>query len=164
MALTDYMGQQAQQSGQQAGQQSQQQQNVYNPQQQGIQGDLGGFYNQMLQGNIPQSFTNPSAPMQAFSANFDNNVAPGLAATYGAGSSAANSQKALAMQQLQGSLYNTGVGNYMNALGGAQNYAFNPIGGTSQGANQGQQLGASQTMNTINPIMMLLQSLLSGGL
>lgn len=163
MGLADYLSQTFQQQGTQAGQNAGQQMNMYNPAQQGLQGSLGGFYNQLLQGNIPQQFTNPQAPLQAFSANFDNQVMPGLAAQYGPGSSFANSAKAQGLQQLQGQLYNTGVGNFMNALGGAGNYAFNPIGGTTSGTQAGQNAMAGQTVNTINPLLIMLLNAIGGG-
>lgn len=163
MALTDYLSQTFQQQGNQAGQQAQTQANLYNPQQQGLQGNLGGFYNQLLQGNIPQQFTNPQPAIDAFSANFDNTVAPGIASQFGAGSNVIGSQKALGLQQLQGQLYNTGVGNFMNALGGAGNYAFNPIGGIGTGTTQAAQDQSGQNANQINPVMYALLQMISSG-
>jgi len=166
--------QQATSAGQQTG--SQQQQNMYNPTQQGLQSGLGMLYNQLLQGNIPSSFTNPAAPMAAYNANFTNTLMPQYAAQYGAGSPVGLSQQALGMQQLQGSLYNTGVNNFLNALGGGNNYAFNSIGqsGTQAGntstTNQGSQTGTSldntsssgYNQSMINPLLLLLSGGASG--
>ena len=162
MALANYLTQTYQQQGTQAGQQAQQQANVYNPQQQALQGGLGGFYNQLLQGNIPSQFTNPQAPMQAYTANFQNTLMPQYAAQYGAGSPAGLSAEAQGMQQLQGQLYNTGVGNFMTALGGAGNYAFNPIGGTGTQANTAQTGLAGTNTTGINPLVLALLGGTSG--
>ena len=162
MAFIDYMNQSTNSQQQQTGQQAQTQANTYNPAQQGLQSNLGGFYNTLLQGNIPSSFTNPAAPMQAYSANFDNMIMPGYAANFGPGSSAGNSAKALGMEQLQGQLYNTGVGNFMNALSGATNYSFNPIGGTGSGTTSGTAAGQGSNTTGINPLLMLLMGALGG--
>lgn len=168
MALTDYQTQQTAQTGINAGQQAQVQQNTYTPGQQGLQDNLGGFYNQLLQGNIPQSYTAPQPLVNAFNSDFDQNVAPGIASQFGPGSNQIGSQHALALQQMLGNQYNLGVGNYMNALGGATNYAQNPTGSASTGTNAGTQAQSGTNDTTINPLFyMLMQSLgnsVSGGI
>jgi len=150
---------------QQAGTTGQQQQNTYTPGQTGLQGNLGNLYQQLLQGQIPSSFTNPAAATQAYQNNFNSQVAPGIAAQNGAGSPAIASQQALGLSQLQGQLYNQGVQNYTNALGQGAQYALSPTGvnsnqqtnQTSQQATQGQQtVGA-------NPLVFLANLLGSSG-
>jgi len=160
MSLTSYLTQTGTQAQQQAGSQAGQTTNQYNPAQQGLQGSLGGFYNQLLQGSIPSAFTNPAAATSAYNTNFQSAVAPGIAAQFGGGSNQMASQQALGLSNLQGQLYNTGVSNFLNALGGGSNYAFNPTGAV----NSGNTLGATNTQTTnqnqVNPLV-FLASLLS---
>lgn len=155
-----YQQQQFNQSGVQG--QSGTQANTYTPGQQGVQGQLGPLWQSFLQGNIPSSFTTPQAPMNAFVSNYNQNVAPGIAAQYGAGSPVNASNEALQMQQMQGNLYNTGVSNYLSGMAGGSNYALGMPTGTS-----GTQAGLTQSQGTqttgINPLALALQSLLSGG-
>jgi hypothetical protein len=133
--------------------------NVYTPGQQGLQGNLGNLWQSFLSGNIPGSFTNPQAATNAYQSNFQSQVAPGLAAQYGAGSPVIGSQNALGLAQLQGQLYNTGVNNFLGAMGGGTNYALGMPTGTTSG-----QVGANMTQGTqttgINPWAYLLQDLL----
>jgi hypothetical protein len=144
------------QTGQQVNTGAQQQLNAYTPGQQGLQGNLGGLYQSLLSGNIPNSFTNPAAATNAYNTNFQTQVAPQMAAQFGAGSPAIASQQALGLAQLQGNLYNTGVQNYMGALGQGSNYALGmPIGGS--GAQQAQGANSLQGTDTsnINPLAFL---------
>lgn len=133
-----------------------QQQNTFTPGQTGVQNNLGGLWQSFLQGNIPSSFTNPAAATNAYQSNFNTQVAPGLAAQYGAGSPVIGSQNALGLAQLQGNLYNTGVQNYAGALGGGTNYALGmPTGGV--GATAAQAAGTMNQTQTsgINPLAFL---------
>lgn len=159
-----YMQTTQSQAAQQANTGAQQQQNTYTPGQSDVQGSLGGLYQQLLGGNIPSSFTNPAAATNAYNSNFQTQVAPGLAAQYGAGSPQIGSQQALGLAQLQGNLYNSGVQNYMGALGQESNYALGmPTGAssTTQGQGATAQQGVSSTGT--NPLIFLLSSLLGGG-
>lgn len=138
-------------------------QNTFTPGQTGVQGQLGDLWSSFMQGNIPSSFTTPQAPMNAYTSNFNQNVAPQIASQYGAGSPQIASQEALGMQQLQGNLYNTGVNNYANALTGGTNYGLGmPTGGA--GATTGTAVNAGQTQSTsgINPLAFALQALMAG--
>jgi len=132
--------------------------NTFTPGQTGVQNNLGGLWSSFLQGNIPSSFTNPAAATNAYQSNFQTQVAPGLAAQYGAGSPVIGSQNALGLAQLQGNLYNTGVNNFLGALGGGSNYALGMptgTGSTQAGLNQSQ---GTQTTG-INPLAFLAQYL-----
>lgn len=136
--------------------------NVYTPGQTSLQGNLGNLWSSFLGGNVPSSFTNPAAATTAYQSNFNTQVAPGLAAQYGAGSPAIGSANALGLANLQGQLYNTGVNNFLSALGGGSNYALGLPTGTT-GAYGQQQQGAAQGQQTtnINPLA-LLASILYG--
>lgn len=156
-----------QQSGTTAGQQANQgtsaQQNTFTPGQQQVQGDLGNLWQSFMQGNIPSSFTNPAAATNAYQSNFQSQVAPGLAAQYGAGSPVIGSQQALGLAQLQGNLYNTGVNNFLGAMGGGTNYALGmPTGGQGATTGQAAQQGQSQMTSGINPLAFALQALMGG--
>lgn len=147
-----YQQQQFNQSGVQG--QSGTQANTYTAGQTGVQGQLGPLWQSFLQGNIPSSFTNPAAATTAYNSNFNQNIAPGLASTYGAGSPQIASNNALGLAQLQGNLYNTGVSNYLSGMAGGSNYALGmPVGtsGTTAGLSQSQ--GTQQT--GINPLAFL---------
>jgi hypothetical protein len=132
--------------------------NAYTQGQQNLQGNLGNLWQSFLSGNIPSSFTNPAAATNAYQSNFQSQVAPGLAAQYGAGSPVIGSQNALGLAQLQGQLYNTGVNNFLGALGGGTNYALGmPIGTGSTQA--GLYSGQSTQAGGINPLGFALQNL-----
>jgi hypothetical protein len=147
------------QTGQQSSAGSQQQLNAYTPGQQGLQGNLGGLYQSLLGGNIPNSFTNPAAATNAYNTNFQTQVAPQMAAQYGAGSPAIASQQALGLAQMQGNLYNQGVQNYMGALGQGANYAQQmPVGGSGAQQAQGAQTSSGQSTSLMGLLSMLLGS------
>jgi hypothetical protein len=131
-------------------------QNTYSPGQQQLQGNLGNLWQSFLSGNIPSSFTNPQAAINAYNTNFQTSVAPGMAAQYGAGSPAIGSANALGLAQLQGQLYNTGVNNFLGALGGGTNYALGmPTGQQgSYGSQAAGQYSGTQT-SQINPLALL---------
>jgi hypothetical protein len=131
-------------------------QQTYTPGQTDTQGQLGGLWQSFMQGNIPSSFTNPAAATNAYNTNFQTQVAPGLAAQYGAGSPVIGSQNALGLAQLQGNLYNTGVNNYQGALSGGSNYALGmPTGNVGSYGNQGVQQQSGQNQYGINPLALL---------
>lgn len=136
-------------------------QNTYTPGQTDLQGNLGQLYQQLLGGNIPSSFTNPAAATNAYNSNFNTQVAPGLAAQYGAGSPVIGSQNALGLAQLQGNLYNSGVQNYTNALGQGTQYALSPTGTSGTGVNNQSSTAqsAGQQNTNINPLAYLAQLL-----
>lgn len=152
-----YMQTTQSQTGSTANTGAQQNLNTFTPGQTQTQGNLGNLWQSFMQGNIPSSFTTPQAPMNAFTSNYNQNIAPQVASTYGAGSPVNASNEALQMQQMQGNLYNTGVQNYSNAMTGGTNYALGmPIGANS--ATQGQGATASNGQST--SMMGLLAALL----
>jgi len=125
----------------------------YTPGQQALQGNLGSLYQNILAGQIPSSFTNPQAAINAYNTNFQQSVAPQLAAQYGAGSPQIGSQNALGLAQLQGNLYNTGVQNYLGALGQGTNYALGmPVGQTGSYGQQALGSQQGQYQSNITPL------------
>jgi hypothetical protein len=133
--------------------------NTFTPGQTGTQGQLGGLWQSFLSGQIPSSFTNPAAATNAYQSNFQSQVAPQIASQYGAGSPQIASQNALGLSQLQGQLYNTGVGNFMSALGGGSNYALGMPTGSQTGQTGMQTSNQAQTSG-INPLAYALMQLL----
>jgi hypothetical protein len=138
--------------------------NLYNSQQQALQGALPGDYSSLLSGQIPTSYTAPQALINQYTNDFQNYQQPGIANQYGAGSPQISSQYNQGMVNLLGNQYNAGTTNYMNALSGAGNTAFQALGSSASGntgtnLNQNTQAGTAQT-NTISP---LLQQLLQYG-
>lgn len=126
------------------GNQAQQQANVYNPWQQQEQQQAGQAASAFLQtGNLPGTLGAPPAETQAYINNFNQNVAPQLAAQYGAGSPAIASQEALGLSQLAGSEYSQGISALSGAINQEAGIGFNSIG-SNQAGNQAQQ----QTTNT----------------
>jgi hypothetical protein len=128
--------------------------NAYTAGQTGLQNNLGSMWQSLLSGNIPSSFTNPAAATNAYQSNFQTQVAPGLAAQYGAGSPVIGSQNALGLAQLQGNLYNSGVNNFLGAMGSGTNYALGMPTGTGSTQAQSGQSSGSQTTG-INPLAFL---------
>lgn len=141
---------------------TQQQQNQFNPGQQGLQGSLGGMYQNFLSGQVPQSFTAPPQVLDAYKQYFQNQVAPGIAAQYGAGSPQMGAQQTNGLTQLLANLYQQGMSNYGNVLGGASSYALNPTG-YNQSQNQGTQYQNQSAENynqtTYSPLSILMQLL-----
>ena len=137
------------------------QQNQFSGGQLNLQNLLPSLYSSFLQGNIPSSFTSPSAPFAAYNSNFQNYVAPGLAAQYGAGSPQIGAQQAMGNQQLAGNLYQQGVSNYGNALSNAGGYGLTPTGYNTQQAGTGTTnqygQGAGQTTTSSSILGQLLQ-------
>ncbi len=113
--------------------------NAYNPNQQSLQQNLGGMYQNFLSGQVPTAFTDPSALMAQYNQNFQNSLAPQLAAQYGAGSPQIGSQYNQGMVNLLGNQYNQGFSNYNNALNSGAGFAFNPIGQTQNTGTQFQK-------------------------
>ena len=117
----------------------------FTPQQLALQQQVSGGMGNFLQGNIPTNFTAPQSVLTAYQQQFQNQVAPGLAAQYGAGSPQIASQQNQGLTSLLGNLYQTGTSNYGNALNSAGSYAMNPIGQAQQttGTQQANQNGAN---------------------
>lgn len=118
--------------------------NTYNASQLAAQGQLGGQYSQYLQNGIPQSFAAPQAEINAYNQQFQNLIAPGIAAQQGGGSAGIGQEGALGLSQLMGNLYATQSQNYLTGLGQLQNMAYTPTGNTYSG----QQTGTSNTTGT----------------
>lgn len=131
-----------QQQGTQNGQAAQQ--NTYQPFQQALQGETAQSLGKYIQsGDLPSDWSMPSVLSQAYNQNFNQSVAPGLAAQYGAGSPAIASAQAQGLVNLEAQSYQNQQQNYQSALGQAGNIAFTPTGTTAQ--NQSANQGTSKT-------------------
>lgn len=118
------------------------QNNTYQPWQSGLQQQVGQAAGNFLQtGNLPGTFGTPQVVTDAYISNWKQNVAPMLAAQYGAGSPALGSSLALGLQQLQAQVYQNQSNNFSNALSSAGNTAFTATGNTSN-SNQSQSENA----------------------
>jgi len=139
-------------SQQQAG--ATQQQNLYGQGQQQLQGLIPGLYSNLVGGGL-STFTNPQALLDMYKQQWNNQGAPGAAAQFGAGSPQMMSQYNQGLTNLLGNQYNTGISNYLAALGGAGGYGLTPIGGTGATAQQNQ----GQTTTQVGPTLlgMLIQ-------
>ena len=137
------------QASSQSGAQSQQSNNLYGAGQQNLQQQLPNLLSSFLQtGNLPGSFGAPSSVINAYNQNFQQSVAPGLAAQYGAGSPQIGSQQSLGLQQLLSNLYQTQSGNFNNLLNTGSQIGFTPIGQTGSGQQvQSGNLAQQQTQN-----------------
>lgn len=122
--------------------------NQYTAGSQALQGSLPGQINNFLQtGNLPGSFAAPSSVLNAWNQNYQEFIAPQLAATYGSGSNVLPLQQSLGLSNLLSNLYQTQSGNLNNVLNTGLTAAFNPIGLNASG-NYGQQsTGTQQTNN-----------------
>jgi hypothetical protein len=135
-----------------------QQQNTYLPWQQQLQGQVGQAESNLLSGNVPTSFTNPQATTQAYMNNFNQYVAPELAAQYGAGSPAIGASLNSGLTNLAAQNYQQGITNYGNAVSSA---AGTGLTATGQTGNQSQsQTGASNTSEyeDMNDLLSMLDS------
>jgi len=123
-------------------------QNVYQPWQTALQAQAGGAAsNYLTTGQAPSGVTGaPPQLVSAFTDQFNQNVAPQLAAQYGAGSPAIASQLALGLEQLNANTYSTNLNAYQNTLSQAGNLGFNAVGQT--GTSGQQQNSTSNTNET----------------
>ncbi len=132
--------------------------NQYTQGQQQLQGTLPQTLQSVLSGQsqVPDYFTAPPQVFKAYNDNFQQSVAPGIAAQFGAGSPQMASQQSIGNQNLAANLYQNGQGNYLNYLNSAANVAFNPVG--QQTANsaannwQSQNNGNTQGYQTGSPL------------
>jgi hypothetical protein len=121
-------------------------QQVYNPWQQQEQQEAGQAASSFLQtGNLPGTLGAPPAETQAYVNNFNQNVAPQLAAQYGAGSPAIASQEALGLSQLAGSEYSQGISALSGAVQNAASIGFNAVGQNQEQNQQQQQQATSNS-------------------
>lgn len=130
-------------------------QNTFTPQQQGLQGNvLESAQNFLQTGNLPGTFAAPQQVFDAYKSNYNQTVAPMIAASGGAGSPALASNLALGLEQLASNLYQSQSANFGNALATAGGLAFNPTGYTqAQTANQNSQTDwQSQQAATANQV------------
>lgn len=141
---------------------NQTQYNVYNPNQQGLQNQLGGLYSNFLSGQVPSAFTSPDALLGAYNQNFNNNTAHVLASQFGAGSPQIAGQYNQGLINLLAGQYNQGFNNYQNALNSSANFAFNPIGQVGNQGTQFQNQSATQGSQTQTYPLSLLYELLGG--
>jgi hypothetical protein len=128
------------------------QQNLYGQGQQQLQGQIPGLLSSLVGGGMG-SFTNPQALLAQYNQQFQNTVAPNLAAQYGAGSPQIASQQNQGLVNLLGNQYNTGVSNYTNALNSAGQYGLSSVGSntntTNANASQSQGLAGSTLLGLL---------------
>lgn len=130
-------------------------QNLYNQGQQALQGQLPGVYSNLISGGL-QSFTDPTALMNQYNQQFQNTVAPGLAAQYGAGSPQIAAQQNQGMVNLLGNQYNQGISNYLNTLGQAGGFGTTALGqtGTTSGTANQQASGSNSATTSYGPTLL----------
>lgn len=139
----------AQQTGTTTGNQNQA--NTYSGGQAALQQatiDAAGNYIQS--GAPPPGVTGaPPQLVSAYMSQFNQNVAPQIAAAQGPGSAAIGSNLALGLEQLNANVYGTNLNAYQNAMAQAGSLAFNPIGQSATNAqNSVGQSGQTSTSNT----------------
>jgi hypothetical protein len=142
----------------------QQQANVYQPWQSGLQQQAGqAASNYLTTGAPPPGVTGaPAQLVQAYMDQFNQQVAPQLAAQYGAGSPAIGSQLALGLEQLNASVYGTNLNAYQNEIGQAGTLGFTPVGQTGTSAQQ--QQATSDTQGSWQESMSNVQNMAAGAL
>lgn len=134
--------------------------------QSGYFNNLGGFISGTQQ--VPAYMTAPPQVFQAYNDAFNKFVAPGIAAQYGAGSPQIGAQQSFGNEQLAAQLYQSGITNWMDALGLQGNAAFNPQGQNSASSALGNKVNQSDQsqwnvgMDTTQLGQSLLSLLLSG--
>ena len=137
--------QQQQQTGQQA------QANTYLPWQSTLQQEAGNAAgNYVTTGAPPPGVTGADQALQsAYVDQYNQYVAPQIAAAQGPGSSALGSQLALGLEQLDANVYGTNLSAYENAIAQAGTLGFTPVGttGTQSQAATGTT-GLKSTSNT----------------
>jgi hypothetical protein len=128
------------------------QQNLYGQGQQQLQNQIPGLLSSLVGGGM-SSFTNPQALLAQYQQQWNNVGAPGVAAQFGAGSPQMMSQYNQGLTNLLGNQYNTGIQEYMSALGSAGGYGLTGIGSTTtnaqSGAQQTQGLAGSTLLGTL---------------
>ena len=118
--------------------------NQYNAGQMALQNQLSGtLSNYLSTGNTPSGFTNNPAAVQNLNNQLNNQTNPAIAAQFGAGSPQIGAQDALAQTNLAAQNYQFGVSAYQQALGGASNMAYTPIGQTQSQSGQSSASGSS---------------------
>jgi hypothetical protein len=128
--------------------QQQAQQNTYTAGQQALQGTATGAAGQFLTTGIAPGLQQEiAAENAAYQQNFNTDVAPQLAAQYGAGSPVIAGQEEMGLVNLIGNAYQNQAAQFNSALGTAGSLAFNPTGSTGQ-ATTSSQATNNQTTST----------------
>jgi hypothetical protein len=128
-------------------------QNQYTPAQQALQGQDTSQISGLLNGSSSPAASlgfDPSV-WQSMVTNFNENVAPQLAAQYGAGSPVIGGQLSNLLLNATSQSSQQAWNNQQNLLGDAQSNAFTPVGatsGTSQTQGQNSSDYTSQQQNT----------------
>jgi len=142
-------------------------QNLYTPEQQALQGQAGGQIAGLLNGSQSPaaSLGFDPAVWQSMLTNFNENVAPQLAAQYGAGSPVIGGQLSNLLLNATAQSSQQAWNNQQNLLGDAQSNAFTPVGassGSSQATGQNTSEYTSGQQNQL-PTGALLSSLANSG-
>ncbi len=132
--------------------------NQYTQGQQGLQQQLPQLLSGILSGQtqIPPYWTAPPQVFKAYNDQFQREMAPRYAATYGAGGPQALSAQNIGNEQLAANLYQGGIQNFQNFLNQGLSTAFNPVGQQTAGTgtNNWQQQGNQNTLGyqTTSPL------------
>lgn len=123
-------------------------QNTYTAGQQALQGQATTGAGQFLQTGIAPGLQQEiAAENAAYQQNFNTDVAPQLAAQYGAGSPVIGGQEEMGLVNLISNAYQNQGANYNAALGTAGSLAFNPTGTTGESTSQQSGTNTSGTQN-----------------
>lgn len=99
-----------------------------------LQGQAGGSISGTLAtGQLPGNFGMSQLAYDMMNQNFNQNIAPGLANAYGAGSPQIGAQFSQANEQLTNQLSQNAWGNYMNTIDAAAQLGYTPTGQTTTG-------------------------------
>jgi hypothetical protein len=148
--------------------------NIYDPVSLALRGSGGNLLQQiMATGQLPGNFGISDQAFDALNRSFQKNIAPGMAAQYGAGSPAISSQQAAMNEQLAASMSQQQWSNFNNLFDEVANFAFTPTGQSTQQQRQDNvdttqhtdQTGTWQQNNTMEGALLssLLTALKGGG-
>lgn len=135
----------------QATDQNQLNSNTYDPASLALRNQgAGSLAEIMATGQLPGNFGISKQAFDALNSAFERNIAPGMAAQFGAGSPAIASQEALMNEQLAATLGQQQWQNYQGIFNDVSNFAFTPTGQQSTMGQTRTEDTNSDTSNTAN--------------
>lgn len=122
--------------------------NIYDPVSLALRGQGAEALQQILAtGQLPGNFGMSKQAFDALNSAFERNIAPGMAAQFGAGSPAIASQEALMNEQLAAQLSQQQWANFSNIFDEVANFAYTPTGQQST-SNVNSNTSQEQTTDT----------------